>query len=51
MLLKNAKIVNENFDIVAADILVVGEKIEKIGEPGSICSCSAAGTNGTGLCR
>jgi len=43
MLLKNAKIVNENFDIVAADILVNGDTIAKIAAPGEMCSCCTAG--------
>ena len=35
MLLKNAKVVNHNFDVIDADITVCGEKIEKISMPGA----------------
>lgn len=36
MLLKNAKVVNDNFDVIDADLLVSGEKIETIAERGSV---------------
>lgn len=36
MLLKNAKVVNDQFDIVDAEVLIKGEKIEEIGAPGKL---------------
>lgn len=36
MILKNAKVVNDSFEIVEADVLVNGEKIEKIAERGTL---------------
>jgi len=42
MLLKNARVLNENFDIIDADILINGDKIEKIaphGELKATCPC------------
>ncbi len=40
MILKNATIVNDAFEVVKADILVNGETIEKIGE---LCPCCTEG--------
>ena len=36
MILKNAKVVNDSFEIVEADILVDGEKIAKIADRGTL---------------
>lgn len=36
MILKNAKVVNDRFDIVEADLLIEGEKIAKIAERGTL---------------
>lgn len=36
MLLKNAKVVDDRFELIDADLLVAGEKIEKIATPGSV---------------
>lgn len=37
MILKNGRVVNRDFDIIDADLLVTGGRIEKIAIPGSLC--------------